>query len=90
MYIYKYIYIYIYIHVIWIITSLKHTPALKSLSWRSSSPEACNFTAEGTLVLVFFCEFNKIFKNTYFVEYLQTSTSENGRIKNNNQLSEAC
>ena len=38
-------------------------------------PEACNFIKKETLVQVFPREFCEIFKNTFFTEYLWTTTS---------------
>ena len=38
-------------------------------------PQACNFINQETLAQVFSCEFCKIFKNTFFTEYPQTTAS---------------
>ena len=40
-------------------------------------PEACNFIKKETLAQVFSCEFWEIFKNTFFIEHLRETTSEN-------------
>ena len=36
---------------------------------------ACKFIKNDTLAQMFFCEFCKIFKNTYFADYFQRATS---------------
>ena len=49
---------------------------------KSSSLETCNFIKTETPIQVFFCEFWKSFKNTYFLVHLRTTASENWSIKN--------
>ena len=41
-----------------------------------NKPEAFNFIKKESLTHVFFCEFCEIFKNTFFIEYCRTATSE--------------
>ena len=40
-----------------------------------NKPEAFNFTKKETMTQVFFCEFWES-KNTFFIEYIRTATSE--------------
>ena len=37
--------------------------------------KSCNFIKKETLAQVFFCEFGKILKNTYFIEHLLVTAS---------------
>ena len=41
------------------------------------TPKACDFIKKETLVPVFFCEFDEIFKNTFFTEHFQATASKN-------------
>ena len=49
----------------------------KFIEKRLQRLKSCNFIKNETLVQVFSCEFCEIFKNTYFVEHLRTTTSVN-------------
>ena len=40
-----------------------------------SRPQACNFIKKETVAQAFSCEFSKIFKNTFFKEYLRVTAS---------------
>ena len=46
-------------------------------------PPACNFIQKETPTQVFSCELCEIFKNTFFAEYLWTTTSNYGLITAN-------
>ena len=46
-------------------------------SLRIHRPENCNFIQKETLAKMFFCEFCKILKSTFFKEHLQTTASGN-------------
>ena len=39
-------------------------------------PEVCNFIKKETLAQVFFCQFYKTFKNTFFTEQLRVTASD--------------
>ena len=56
---------------------MKQNCKIKLLSlFRNSHVEVfCNFIKIETLGQVFFCEFCKIFKNTFFIEHLRVTTS---------------
>ena len=43
-------------------------------------PEACNFSKKETLAQVFSCEFDEIFKNTFFTEHLWPTDFEHVKI----------
>ena len=51
-----------------------------SLFFNKVRLEACNFIQKETPTRVFCCKFCKIFKSTYFVEYLRTAASEDKKI----------
>ena len=44
--------------------------------YSTNRPEACNYIKKETLAQVFCCEFCEISKNTFFVEHLWTTASE--------------
>ena len=44
-----------------------------------ASTSAFNFIKRETLVQVFYCELNEIFKNAFFTEHLRPTASENYR-----------
>ena len=48
----------------------------RSVSFNEFAGGACNFIKKENPTQVFSCEFCKVFKNSYFVEYLQTAASD--------------
>ena len=46
-------------------------------------PEACNFIKKETLAQVFYYEFCKISKNTFYTEHLWATASDDGKISQN-------
>ena len=54
---------------------LRKTPVPKPL-FLLKLPEACNFIKKETLAQLLFCEFCKIFKNTFFTEHLRVIASD--------------